>query len=528
MSSKHLTAEKIRARLKHPVIDADGHWIEFGPYVREEMRRIGGEAAVRGFSFFSELTEKNLRMTPGERLDKRVTQGPWFTQPSRNTRDRATAMLPKLMYERMDELGLDFSVLYPSSGMATVRIPDDSLRAPTCRAFNTFCAEYFAPYADRMTPVAMIPMSTPEEAIAEMDHAVKQLGLKVVCLGSVIPRRVGGGAGGPNPSHPDLRDSSAGGVWYDMLGIDSAHNYDPVWARCVELGLSPTFHSGTRGIGTRASPTNFVYNHIGHFAAACEAVCKAIYIGGVTRRFPTLKFAFLEGGVGYACQLLADINGHWEKRNARALAENDPKNVKRSQLIGLAKKYGDPRIARALEAPEAVYDTVTTPGGAFLTSGNASLDDFAACRIKRKEDVNALFVDNFYFGCEADDPMNAWAFSAKHNPGGARIRAVFGSDVGHFDVQEMAGVLPEAYELVEHKLITDADFRDFMFTNPVTLFGESNPAFFAGTRVEKDAAALLRSRKALKAAKAAKVARAAKATRAAKGAAGARRKPARR
>ena len=494
-SEHHLTAEKIRAGLRHPVVDADGHWIEFGPYVREEMRRIGGDRAVHGFTFFAGLSEKNLAMTPAERLGKRVTQGPWFTQPSRNTRDRATAMLPRLLYERMDEFGFDFSVLFPSAGMATVRIPDDSLRAHSCRAFNTFCAEYFARYADRMTPVAMIPMGNPAEAIRELEYAVKKLGLKAVCLGSVIPRKVGGAAGGANPSHPDLRDSSAGGVWYDMLGIDSAYDYDPVWAKCVELGVSPTFHTGTRGIGTRSSPTNFVYNHIGHFAAACEAVCKAIYIGGVTRRFPTLKFGFLEGGVGYACQLLADINGHWAKRNGKALAENDPKNVKRQQLIQLAKQYGDPRIAAALQEPDAVYDTVTTIKGAFLTSGNASLDDFAACKIKRREDVNALFVDNFYFGCEADDPMNAWAFSKKHNPGGARIRALFGSDIGHFDVQEMAGVLPEAYELVEHGLITDADFRDFMFTNPVTFFGAGNPEFFKGTRVEKQAAAFLKAGK---------------------------------
>lgn len=493
MSSGYLTAEKIRARLKHPVIDADGHWIEFGPLLREEMRRIGGDRAVEGFMFYANLVEKNLRMGPAERLARRVTIGPWYTQPARNTRDRAAAMMPRLMYERMDELGFDFSVLYPSTGMSSVRIPDDNLRQVTCRAFNTFSAEYFAPFTDRMTPVAMIPMGTPEEAIAELEYAVKQLGAKVVCLGSLVPRRVGGGS---NASHPDLRDSVQGGVWYDLLGIDSAYDYDPVWRKCVELGVSPTFHTGTRGIGTRTSPTNFSHIHIGHFAAACEAVCKALYIGGVTRRFPTLKFGFLEGGVGYACQLLADLNGHWEKRNARALAENNPKNVKVKQLIQLAKQYGDERIAKALEDPRAAYDTVTTIEGAFLTSGNDNLDDFAACKIRKREDVNALFVDNFYFGCEADDPMNAWAFSKKHNAGGARLKALFGSDVGHFDVQDMAGVLPEAYEMVEHGLITDADFRDFMFANPVSFYTDANPAFFKGTQVEKAAAPLVRARQA--------------------------------
>ena len=74
---------------------------------------------------------------------------------------------------------------------------------------------------------------------------------------------------------------------------------------------------------------------------------------------------------------------------------------------------------------------------------------------------------------------------------GARIQALFGSDIGHFDVQNMAGVVPEAYELVEDGLITEEDFRDFMFTNPVRFWGEANPNFFKGTAVEKEAAAIL-------------------------------------
>jgi predicted TIM-barrel fold metal-dependent hydrolase len=85
-----------------------------------------------------------------------------------------------------------------------------------------------------------------------------------------------------------------------VLGIDSPYDYDPVWAKCVELGIPPTFHSGSSSQGLRLSPTNFVYNYIGHFAAVGHAVAKAIFLGGVTRRFPQLNFGFLEGGVGWA------------------------------------------------------------------------------------------------------------------------------------------------------------------------------------------------------------------------------------
>ena len=56
-----------------------------------------------------------------------------------------------------------------------------------------------------------------------------------------------------------------------------------------------------------------MHNHIGHFAAAGESICKALFFGGVTRRFPQLTFSFLEGGAAWGCSLLADLAGHWEK-----------------------------------------------------------------------------------------------------------------------------------------------------------------------------------------------------------------------
>ena len=51
-SNGHVNASSLRARLRHPIIDADGHWLEFGPVVREQLRRIGGDQAVEGFSLF--------------------------------------------------------------------------------------------------------------------------------------------------------------------------------------------------------------------------------------------------------------------------------------------------------------------------------------------------------------------------------------------------------------------------------------------------------------------------------------------
>jgi hypothetical protein len=86
--------------------------------------------------------------------------------------------------------------------------------------------------------------------------------------------------------------------------------------------------------------------------------------------------------------------------------------------------------------------------------------------------------------------MNATAFG-RSNPFGSKLNAIFSSDIGHFDVIDMRHPLPEAYELVEDGHITPGNFRDFTFANAVRLWGTQNPRFFEGTRVAKEAAAVL-------------------------------------
>ena len=281
-------------------------------------------------------------------------------------------------------------------------------------------------------------------------------------------------------------DTARFAVWYDVLGLDSEYDYDPVWAKCVELGIAPTFHSASSSQGLRLSPTNFVYNHIGHFAAAGHATAKAIFLGGVTRRFPGLRFAFLEGGVGWASQLFGDLIEHWERRSAQALERMHPDQLDRAKLLSLVEKYGYGDIAAALRERGGLPD----PEIAYLTGGLDNMDDFSACKITRKEDWVDLYAKPYYFGCEADDRMNATAFG-RNNPFGSKLNAIFSSDIGHFDVIDMRHPLPEAYELVEDGHITAGDFRDFTFRNAVKLWGTQNPKFFEGTRVAKEAAAVL-------------------------------------
>jgi len=271
-SSKLPSSAEIRGRLNHPVIDSDGHMIEFQPTFLDFLKEVGGSEMVKRYPQHRR-TGDWYAQSPKERAEKRTYRPAWWGVPTKNTLDRVTSTLPKLLYQRMDEFGLDFTVLYPSAGLVFAHAVDEELRRATCRALNQYSASVFSEYADRMAPVAAIPMHTPAEAIEELEYAVGELRMKAILMPSYVHRPRADGRGN----------------WLDTYCLDSDFDYDPVWAKCLELKVAPTFHSGGQAWDARSSISNYMYNHIGHFAASGEALCKSVFLGGVTRRFPKLR-----------------------------------------------------------------------------------------------------------------------------------------------------------------------------------------------------------------------------------------------
>ncbi len=503
MSAAASRSQQVRARLDHPVIDADGHLVEFLPPIEDYVRKIGGnDYGVR----FTSWGEGHGPEAARARRDTRTTWlSSWFV-PTRNTLDRATAALPRLLHERMDALGLDFTVLFPSltldSGLGIEVFRrgragavggawqpgadyfDRELRRVTRRAYNAYRADICAEFADRMTPVATLDLTTPEDAVADLDYVVRELGYKAVMISGV--RR-------PIPAihreHPELFPRVS---WVDHLGQDSDHDYDPLWARCLELRVPVLCHHSAIGLGMHNSVDNSTFNRLGAFAAGAEAMCKSLFLGGVTYRFPDLKIAFLECGVDWACRLYADLVSHWGKRNLEALPALDPSNLDRGLFQQLHDRYGGeimrPHLADVLRVgpsnePEPLTDL-------------RLMDDFAACGIECPEDLRERFARSFFFGCELDDPQSALAFRPELLPFGSRLKAVVSSDIGHWDVSDMTEVLALGWALVESGRISASDFRDFAFSHPMELFAGSNPDFFKGTAIEREAAQWLASQPA--------------------------------
>jgi predicted TIM-barrel fold metal-dependent hydrolase len=341
------SAAEIRARLPHPVIDSDGHVLEFIPAVRDELEALAGREVAAAWDEVLAVWKHARGFAAERKRALGLFRMTWWGFPARNTDDRAMAILPELLHARLPELGIDYAFLYPTYGLGTLNIDVDELRRASVRAFNRHAAASTAGLRDRLCPVAMIPMHTPEEAVAELEHCVRELDFRAVLLAGHVARPV------PLPDPPRTTR------WIDTLGLDSPYDYDPVWAKCEELGVAPTFHSSAMGWSGRASPSNYVLNHLGNFAAAGEATCRSLFLGGVTRRFPRLRFAFLEGGVAWACQLYSDLVG--TSRSA-AVAASTPTIRARSTAPGCgSSSTATPRRATAATRESSTRCSTCSP-----------------------------------------------------------------------------------------------------------------------------------------------------------------------
>src|SRR3989454_11561224 len=196
MTMEHRAAE-IRAGLKHPVIDGDGHWMEPIPIFLEYLREAGGAGSVDQMRALWRGRDAWYRATWPQRQHNRMRRTIWWGVTT-NTLDKASALLPALLNERLPELGIDFAIIYPSFGLTINGLVASDLGRCAARAYNRMTWDMFAPFQERFAPVAILPAYTPDEAIEELNYAVG-LGYKAIMLRGNQERPIAAAAEGIDP-----------------------------------------------------------------------------------------------------------------------------------------------------------------------------------------------------------------------------------------------------------------------------------------------------------------------------------------
>jgi uncharacterized protein len=169
--------------------------------------------------------------------------------------------------------GIDVQVILGSLCFAACTLRDPGFALAFCRACNDYVAEFCSSNRDRLKAIAVVPLQDVPASIAEMQRAVKELGVVGVSIPPSLP--------GKNLDHPD---------------------FYPFYAEAQALGLPVTLHWGNGtylpGAGTERFHKHFYTHVVGHPFEQMLALT-ALVCGGILERYPELRFGFLESGCGW-------------------------------------------------------------------------------------------------------------------------------------------------------------------------------------------------------------------------------------
>jgi predicted TIM-barrel fold metal-dependent hydrolase len=265
--SKVTELDRPSGRIATRVIDGDGHVIE-------DMAEIAARMPLQ----YRKAAERNRTAFPP--LDHLHTARAVETPPQRDGRKPVG---PEGWLSFLDDVGIEWTVLYPTFALAYGKIVSLDYAAAACRAYNDWLSDTYLKRDPRFRGMALIPMQDPEEAVKELRRTVTELGF----MGAMLPSN-----GLPLP-----------------LGSKA---YWPVYAEADRLGCCLAVHGGAHDRFGLDHMNMYVPVHaLGHpWGLALN--CANILYNGVFERFPRVRIAFLEGGVAWFLMLLERLHASHE------------------------------------------------------------------------------------------------------------------------------------------------------------------------------------------------------------------------
>lgn len=183
----------------------------------------------------------------------------------------------------MDQDGIDIQIAFPNKGMSIFASNDQEVMYPMAAIFNDWLAENFAPAKDRILAMPIIPPQNVDLAIKELERVAKM----GIFRGIFMPTKPVFGPLSPdqvNYNHP---------------------MFDPLWARLQEMNMPITIHIAT-GQDPRTSKGhgNALINYSLAIGSAQVTIANLLS-SGVLDRFPRLRFATIESGIGWVPWLIS-------------------------------------------------------------------------------------------------------------------------------------------------------------------------------------------------------------------------------
>ena len=255
------------ANLGTKIIDGDGHIMEDNKGIIDHMESPYRDIAAR----------KGIVFPPLDHLHSgRAVETP-------PQRDQRPAVGPKGWLEFLDDVGIDWTVLYPTLALSYGKIVSLDYAVAASKAYNDWLAETYVKYNPRFKGMGILPMQDPQEAAKELRRAVTELGM----LGAMMPSN--------GLAHP--------------LG---SKMFWPIYDEANRLGCCLAVHGGAHDRFGMDHMNMYVPVHaLGH-PWGLTINCADILYNGIFDRFPRLRIAFLEGGVAWLLLLLERLHASHE------------------------------------------------------------------------------------------------------------------------------------------------------------------------------------------------------------------------
>lgn len=207
-------------------------------------------------------------------------------------RSRAGAdPLQRLVDHRRD--GVDAEIIFPNKGLLMWATSDAEFAAAQCRVYNDWAWETFGRYNDRLSPMAAIATADVAVAVAEVERVARMgfRGLTLPCKPIFGPH---------DARHPNYN-----------LPI-----FEPLWAAIQAAGLPITFHVST-GRDPRAARKDggAVINYVSHSLVPTIEPVANLCASGVLERFPAIRFAAIESGIGWVAWALDAMDEAYHKHH---------------------------------------------------------------------------------------------------------------------------------------------------------------------------------------------------------------------
>jgi len=239
----------------------------------------------------------------------------------------------------MDAMSVDVQAISPAPLQYYYSL-EPGLGRDAARMINDRIAGICAEHPDRLVGLANVPLQSPELAVAELERAVKTLGLR----GAEISTNVAGA----DLSEPRFR---------------------PFFAKAEELGVVLFLHPSGFSDGRRLMDHYFI-NVIGNPLDSTIAVSHLIF-GGVLDAYPKLKICVAHGG-GYLAAYSGRIDhAHEARADCRRCIQQPPTSYLKKlyfdtvvftehQLEYLVRLYGSDHIVLGTDYPYdmGMYDPV--------------------------------------------------------------------------------------------------------------------------------------------------------------------------